>query len=243
MTPIDAISCAQTLIVSIFIKKVFLNPRFLLAIQLRLNHLTTPELRHRHRRLSLAAMMMFKFHGPVKTEGAVAVACSYLLAVMFKSEFCRSSIVAITAGHRALMEEKIRWVNPFACAGSKPVKFSHRYKHVERLTNTVMKYAVLVSLSTRSSISDKVGASKLIIPMPYSPCMGPPIGQMPFDNMDTPKINQATAPNEKAFCVARQSPTENRQKPAPQPSAPILDIRCGSPGFRVNSLACCESAL
>ena len=113
----------------------------------------------------------------------------------FKSEFCRSSIVAITAGHRELMEEKIRWVNPFACAGSKPVKFSHRYKHVERLTNTVMKYAVLESLSTRSSISDKVGASKLIIPMPYNPCMGLPIGQMPFDNRDAPKINQATAPN------------------------------------------------
>lgn len=38
MTPIDVMSCAQTLIVSTFIK-VFLNPRFLLAIQLRLNHL------------------------------------------------------------------------------------------------------------------------------------------------------------------------------------------------------------
>jgi hypothetical protein len=36
----------------------------------------TPELRHRHRGLSLAAMMMFKFHGRAKTEGAVAVARS-----------------------------------------------------------------------------------------------------------------------------------------------------------------------
>ena len=40
----------------------------------------TFELRHRHRRLSLAAMMMFKFHGLVETEGAVEVACSDLLA-------------------------------------------------------------------------------------------------------------------------------------------------------------------
>ena len=40
----------------------------------------TPELRHRHGNLALAARMMFKFHGPVKTEGAVAVACSDLLA-------------------------------------------------------------------------------------------------------------------------------------------------------------------
>src|SRR5215472_16401232 len=30
----------------------------------------TPELRHRHRSLTLAAMMMSKFHGLVKTEGA-----------------------------------------------------------------------------------------------------------------------------------------------------------------------------
>jgi len=132
------------------------------------------------------------------------------------------------------MEEKIRWVNPLACAGSKPVKFSHKYKHDARLTNTVIKYAALVSFSPGSSMSDKVGASKLIIPMPYSPCIGLPIGQMPFDKIDTPKINQATAPNEKTFCVARQSPIENRQKPTPQPSAPMLDIRCGSPGLRVN---------
>jgi len=40
------------------------------------------ELRHRHRSLTLAARMMFKFHGPVKTEGAVAVACSDLLGQM-----------------------------------------------------------------------------------------------------------------------------------------------------------------
>jgi len=39
----------------------------------------TPELRHRPGNLTLAAMMMSKFHGPVKTEGAVAVACSDLL--------------------------------------------------------------------------------------------------------------------------------------------------------------------
>ena len=149
----------------------------------------------------------------------------------------------MTAGQRELMEEKTRWVNPFAYAGSKPVRFSHKYKQTERLTNTVIKYAVLVSLSTRSSSSDKVGASKLIIPTPYSPCMGPPIGQIPFDKMDTPKINQATAPNEKGFWVARQSPSENRQKPAPQPSAPIFAITCGSPGFRVNSLTWCERAL
>ena len=44
--------------------------------------LLTFELRHRHRGLTLVAMMMFKFHGPVKTEGAVAVACcSDLLAI------------------------------------------------------------------------------------------------------------------------------------------------------------------
>ena len=42
----------------------------------------TPELRHRHRRLTLAAMMIFKFHGPVKTEGAVAVACTDLLGIV-----------------------------------------------------------------------------------------------------------------------------------------------------------------
>lgn len=35
-----------------------------------------PELRHRHRSLTLAAMMISKFHGPVKTVGAVAVVCS-----------------------------------------------------------------------------------------------------------------------------------------------------------------------
>ena len=37
---------------------------------------STTKLRHRHRSLTLAAMMISKFHGPVKTEGAVAVACS-----------------------------------------------------------------------------------------------------------------------------------------------------------------------
>ena len=36
----------------------------------------TPELSHRQQRPSLVAMMMVKFHGPVKTEDAVAVGCS-----------------------------------------------------------------------------------------------------------------------------------------------------------------------
>ena len=39
----------------------------------------TSKLRHSHRRLSLAAIMMFKFHGSVKTERAVAVACSAIV--------------------------------------------------------------------------------------------------------------------------------------------------------------------
>jgi hypothetical protein len=39
----------------------------------------TPELRHRHRVPTLAATMIFKFHGLVQTEGAVAVARSDLL--------------------------------------------------------------------------------------------------------------------------------------------------------------------
>lgn len=38
-----------------------------------------PELRHLHRSQALAAMMMFEFHGLVKTQGAVAVACSDLV--------------------------------------------------------------------------------------------------------------------------------------------------------------------
>src|SRR3974390_1189437 len=42
----------------------------------RIHSSLTPELRHRHRSLTLAAMMISEFHGPVKTEGAVAVACS-----------------------------------------------------------------------------------------------------------------------------------------------------------------------
>ena len=52
----------------------------------------TPELRHRHRRLTLAARMMFKFHGPVKTEGAVAVACSDLLGGSFLISWCETAL-------------------------------------------------------------------------------------------------------------------------------------------------------
>lgn len=45
----------------------------------RLNDYLRGELRHRHQSLTLAARMMFKFHGRVKTEGAVAAACSNLV--------------------------------------------------------------------------------------------------------------------------------------------------------------------
>jgi len=38
-----------------------------------------PALRHRHWRLPLAARMLFMFHGPVNTEGAVAVARRFLV--------------------------------------------------------------------------------------------------------------------------------------------------------------------
>ena len=44
----------------------------------------TPELRHRDRSLTLAAMRMFKFHGSVKTEGAVAAAGSDFVRACLK---------------------------------------------------------------------------------------------------------------------------------------------------------------
>src|SRR5947209_111728 len=51
------------------------NPRFLLRVSCGL----TSKLRHSRRKPAWPAMMMFKFHVSVKTEGAAAVACSALL--------------------------------------------------------------------------------------------------------------------------------------------------------------------
>ena len=66
----------------------------------------TPELRHRHRNLTLAAVMISKIHGPVKTEGAVAVACSDLLAAFeFHPELFQLGPNFVGLGYRSRNED------------------------------------------------------------------------------------------------------------------------------------------
>lgn len=86
-------------------------------------------------------------------------------------------------------------------------------------------------------------AIKVTNPTPYNPCIGLPMGQIPFDTMAKPKITQAIAPNPRPEVVIRQMPIPNNINAKPEPMAANLKHRVGNPPTENNSLPCWEIEL